>query len=181
MLNFFRLSLLGVVAFAAGCGGTITGTGAESNPDQDPGRSPASSSSSSPPSPPSSVTLTSSEGPIFDCPFDFGDWPSTTSRLVVTRTGANLVVDGEVIPFQRIDKSGPHSSYVTYLLRTANVDVSISGQVGPSLARPMSLVRYRKDGTATSFHCKERRSSTMTGIFADRALDELVTATGGSR
>ena len=117
----------------------------------------------------------SSSGPLFVCTFDGGRWPGASegTRLNVTRTGAFVSWGTGSAKFDRVDKSGP--PYPTY--RFMSGDEAVLSVQGSGAGGPMWAFRgYDR------FDCVERSKPDTNGaVFADRDLDELVTATTGRR
>lgn len=128
------------------------------------------------------LSAMSSTGPLFDCTFDSGTWPGKTDgmRITVMRSGAVVYFDGRTLRLERVDKSGPHSSYVDYRLTAVGgaETIRLSGSVTGTRQLPTTVTF---DGATTqSFICAEWRDG-KGGVFADRDLDALVTATKGRR
>lgn len=127
------------------------------------------------------LSAISSTGPLFECSHGGGHWPAATdgSRLSITRSGQYLSVGGRSLRIDRVDKSGPFSSYVFYYVTSGDERLSIEGSVSAGSARPTYLTR-RSGTTNESFSCASTGGSNA-GVFDDAQLDVLVTLTNGRR
>jgi hypothetical protein len=175
------LHLLVVLLFlVSGClGSTVVGEGEAGRDDRGAGSAAATEAVQR------TLATTGSTGALLECTFDTGAWPGTSegTRFSIVRSGAFLYVHGRAMRIDRVDKSGPQSSYVSYFVTSGDETLHIEGSVAPGgHERPMLVVRRFGSASNESCNCAEANAGEGTnGVFDDAQLDALVTMTNGRR